>query len=88
MHAKRTKVMTTIGSKPGSLAFRRDMFLNITLIADWQEISKQREQRINEDLHRDNLKRSQFDYCSGQKFLKRVNHPTKLGVRNSGPYPI
>jgi hypothetical protein len=42
MHATRTTVMTKIGSTPGSLAFRRDMFLNIPLIADWQAIAKQR----------------------------------------------
>jgi transposase InsO family protein len=88
MHATRTTVMTTIGSTPGSLAFSRDMFLNIPLIADWQAIAKQREQRINDDLRRANLKRRQFDYCSGEKVLKRVHHPTKLGVRTSGPYPI
>ena len=88
MHATRTTVMTTIGSTPGSLAFSRDMFLNIPLIADWQAIAKHREQRINEDLRRANLKRRQYDYCSGQKVLKRVHHPTKLGVRTSGPYPI
>ena len=88
MHAIRTTVMTTIGSSPGSLAFSRDMFLNIPLVADWQEIAKHREQRINDDLRRANLKQRQYDYCSGQKVLKRVHHPTKLGVRTSGPYPI
>ena len=62
MHATRTTVMTTIGSSPGSLAFSRDMFLNIPLVADWQAIAKHREQRINDDLRRSNLKRRQYDY--------------------------
>ena len=88
MHAMRTTVVTTLGSTPGSLAFSRDMFLNIPLIANWQAIAKHREQRINEDLRRVNLKRRQHDYCSGQKVLKKVHDPTKLGVRTSGPYPI
>ena len=35
MHAMRTSVHTTLGSSPGNLAFNRDMFLNIPLIADW-----------------------------------------------------
>ena len=36
MHAMRTTVATTLGSAPGSLAFSRDMFLNVPLVADWQ----------------------------------------------------
>ena len=88
MHATRTTVMTTLGSTPGSLAFSRDMFLNIPLIADWQAIAKHREQRINDDLHRANKRRRHHDYCPGQKVLKKVHNPTKLGVRTSGPYPI
>ena len=88
MHATRTTVMTTLGSTPGSLAFSRDMFLNIPLIADWQAIARHREQRINDDLHRANKRRRHHDYCPGQKVLKKVHNPTKLGVRTSGPYPI
>ena len=88
MHATRTTVMTTLGSTPGALAFSRDMFLNIPLIADWQAIAKNREQRINDDLRRANRKRRQFDYVSGQKVLKKVHDPTKLGVRTTGPYSI
>ena len=50
MHATRTTVMTTPGSTPGSLAFSRDMFLNIPLISDYQAITRHREQRVNDDL--------------------------------------
>ena len=88
MHAIRTTVMTTLGATPGSLAFSRDMFLNIPLIADWQAIAKHREQRINDDLHRANRKRRQYDYAPGQQVLKKVHDPTKLGVRTSGPYNV
>jgi hypothetical protein len=34
MHAMWTTVATTSGSAPGALAFSRDMFLNVPLIAD------------------------------------------------------
>jgi hypothetical protein len=34
MHAMQTTVATTLGSAPGALAFSRDMFLNVPLIAD------------------------------------------------------
>ena len=88
MHAMRTTIATTLGSTPGALAFSRDMFLNIPLIADWQAIAKHREHHVNENLRRANRKRRQYDYATGQKVLKKVHDPTKLGVRTSGPYTI
>jgi hypothetical protein len=39
MHAMQTTIATTLGSFPGALAFTRDMFLNVPLIADWQAIA-------------------------------------------------
>ena len=56
MHAMRTTVATTLGSAPGSLAFSRDMFLNVPLVADWQTIARVREQHVNENLRRANRK--------------------------------
>ena len=50
MHVMQCTITTTIGSTPGSLAFSRDMFLNIPLIADWQSIAQRREHFINENL--------------------------------------
>ncbi len=49
MHAMHTMVATILGSTPGALAFSRDMFLNITLIADWQTIATHHEQHVNEN---------------------------------------
>jgi hypothetical protein len=40
MHAMQTTVVTTLGSTPGALAFARDMFLNMPLIADWQAVAR------------------------------------------------
>jgi hypothetical protein len=88
MHAMQTTVATTLGSAPGSLAFARDMFLNVPLIADWQSIARLREHHVNENLRRANRKRYQFDYAPGQQVLKKVHDPTKLGVRTDGPYTI
>jgi transposase InsO family protein len=88
MHAMRTTVATTLGSTPGALAFSRDMFLNVPLIADWQAIARAREQHVNENLRRANKKRRQYDYAVGQRVLKKVPNPTTLGVRTEGPYPI
>ena len=62
--------------------------MNIPLVADWQAIAARREQLVNDNLPRANKKRRQYDYASGQKVLKMVHDPTKLGVRTSGPYTI
>ena len=35
MHDMQNTVATTLGSTPGALAFSRDMFLNVPLVADW-----------------------------------------------------
>ena len=87
-HAMRTTIATTLGGTPGALAYSRDMFLNVPLVADWQLIAQRSEQYINDDLRRANLKRRSYDYAVGQKVLKKVHDPTKLGVRTLGPYTI
>jgi hypothetical protein len=88
MHAMQTTVATTLGSTPGTLAFARDMFLNVPLIADLQAIGRTHEHHVNENLRRANRKQRQYDYALGQQDLKKVHDPTKLGVRTEGPYTI
>ena len=88
MHAMITTVATTFVSTPSTLAFSRDVFLNVPLVADWQTISRKREHHVNENLRKANAKRRYFDYAEGQQVLKEVHNPTKLGVRKTGPYPI
>jgi hypothetical protein len=88
MHAMQTTVATTLGSTPGALAFARDMFLNMPLIADWQAIARTCKHHSNQNLRRANRKRRQYDYAPGQQVLKKVHDPTKLGVRTEGPYTI
>ena len=88
MHAMRTVVATSLGSTPGALAFGRDMLLNVPLVADWKAITHAREQKVNENLRRVNAKRRSYDYEQGQKVLKLVHKPTKLGRRTFGPFTI
>jgi hypothetical protein len=88
MHAMQTTVSTTLGSAPGSLAFARDMFLNVPLVADWQTIARKKKQHVNKNLRRANQKRHQYDYATGQQVLKKVHNSTLLGVRTMGPYNI
>ncbi len=88
MHAMQTTVATTLGSTPGALAFARDMFLNVPLIADWQAIARTCEHHVNENLRRANRKQCQFDYAPEQQVLKKVHNPPMLEVRTEGPYTI
>jgi hypothetical protein len=85
MHAMRVGIHSTMGSSPGNLVFNEDMFLNITLIADWHAITLKREHLINENLMKENQKRRRYDY---QKILKKTWKPRKLGIRTTGPYTI
>jgi hypothetical protein len=52
MHAMQTTVATSLGSTPGALAFARDVFLNVPLIADWQAIACTCKYHVNENLRR------------------------------------
>ena len=88
MHAMRTNIATSLGSSPGALVYGRDMFLNVPLIADWHSIATRREQLVNENLRRQNLKRRTYDYNVNDLVLKKVYKPTKLGQRTTGPYTI
>ncbi len=88
MQTMQTTVATTLGSTPGALAFARDMFLNMPLIADWQAIAHTPEHHGNENSQCANRKRCQCHYAPGQQVLKKVHNPTKLGVRTEGPYTI
>jgi hypothetical protein len=88
IHAMRITVTTTLSSAPGSLAFARDMFLNVPLVADWQTIAGKREHHVNKNLRRANQKRWQYDYAAGEQVPKKVHNPNLLGVRANGPYTI
>ena len=88
MHAMRVTTATTLGITPGALAFSRDMFLNVLLIADWHTITQRRVQYVNDNLRHANRKCRQYDYALGQKVLKKVHDPAKMGVRTTGPYNV
>ena len=88
MHAMRTVVATSLGSTPGALAFSRDMLLKMLLVTVWKAITHAPEQRVNENLRRENVKRRSYDYEQGQKVLKLVHKRTKLGRRTFGPFTI
>lgn len=86
--ALRCTVSTPLRATPGSLAFARDMFLDVPYVADWQLIQSRRQMLVDEARRKMNLKRRSYDYTVGQRVLKHVHQPTKMGFRKEGPYEI
>jgi hypothetical protein len=88
MHATRASVHRALPTTPGALAFQRDMFLNIPLIANLQTIRDRRQVLIDKKLRRQNIKRRSFDHAIGQGIMVEVPNPGKLDQRTTGPFPI
>jgi len=78
----------TFKASPGSLAFGRDMILDIPIIADWELIQRNRQQLIDQRLIDANRKRFSHDYHIGDQVLKLIYKPDKLAPRATGPYQI
>lgn len=69
MHATRCAVHRTLQISPGALVYRRDMFLDLPIIADLLTIQQRRQILIDENLRRENNRRRTFDYQVGQQIL-------------------
>ena len=88
-HSLRATVSMTLKATPGGLAFYSDMLLNVPLISDWQAIQKHREKLFNKYLLNSNKKRTNYDYCVGQKILKYNNSKIgKLASNTTGTFEI
>ena len=91
MHACRCACSSSLNHhSPGALAFGRDMFLDIPLIADIIAIQNNRQLLVDKRLLRANASRIRHDYAVGDLVWKR-NHlgfSDKLMPSVSGPYPI
>ena len=88
VYATRAALHGALKASPGSLAFGRDMVLDIPLIADWHTIQQRRQQLIDHRLIAANRKRISYDYHIGDEVLKLVYKPDKLQPRATGPYSI
>lgn len=88
MHVTRCAVTQSIGTTPGSLVFRRDMFIDLPVIADLVAIRERRQLLIDDNLRRQNLKRREHHYRVGDTILIKARTPNKLQPRAHGPYPI
>ncbi len=86
--ALRATVHGTLKATPGSIAFNRDMILDIPFQADLHLLQTRRQQLIDQRLIESNRKRFSYDYAVGDEVLKLVYKPDKLEPRAKGPYPI
>ena len=87
-YAYRTTVHGTLKATPGSIAFNRDMVMDIPFIADLQLLQEKRQQLIDKRLIEANRRRISHDYQPGNRALKLVYKPNKLQPRAIGPYVI
>ena len=89
MHTLRSSVSRSLNNhSPGSLAFHRDMFLNLPLQADLLAIQQRRQLLIDENLRRQNAKRRSMDYRVGQEVLVKDKDGAKLSPQTKGPFRI
>jgi hypothetical protein len=89
-HATRTAVHRSIGNSPVSLAFHRNMFLPIPVIADLQAIRDRRQLQVDAALVRENKRRHFRDYTVGDQVLvlDQNKNRRKLDPTASGPYTV
>ncbi len=87
-HAIRTVAHNTLRMAPGAMVFRRDMFLDIPLEADFVQLNERRQAMIDRNLLAANNKRRTYDYKVGDEVLKIIPDPSKLDPRAEGPYTV
>ena len=89
MHATRAAAHSSLEyCTPGSLAFGRDMALNIPYQADLLLLQEKRQQKIDQRLLHANAKRQYFDYQPGMKVYLLTDRKSKLQPVHKGPYDI
>ena len=91
MHATRCAASQSLnGLSPGTIAFRRDMFVDIPYVADILTISRSRQALIDSRLLKENAKRISHDYRIGEPVMKKsiLSLSDKLLPLFTGPYII
>jgi transposase InsO family protein len=91
MHATRCAAHSSLQRyTPGSLVFRRDMYLDIPLIADILTLQQLRQQGIDKRLLQANAKRRPHEFKVNDNVLKRreITSADKLRSTYTGPHQI
>lgn len=78
---------TTLGYSPAQLVFGQYMFMPINFQIDWERIKRKRQQKIQQNNMRENLKRLPHEYAAGDLVtLERPGIIPKLSLLREGPY--
>jgi hypothetical protein len=87
-YSARTAIHSTLKITPGSLAFHRDMLLDIPLIADLHLLQQKRQALVDERVFQANRVRISHDYQPQDEVLILAYKPDKLAPRATGPFVI
>ena len=87
--AIRSTYHTVLKSTPGAAIFGRDMLFDIPYIANWNDIGRRRQEKVNKDNQRENLTHLPFDYVVGGKIhMRKDGILRKAIIKYEGPYTI
>jgi len=88
IHVLRSSVSRSLAlHSPGEIAFHRNMFLNVPIMADLEGLHSKRAALVQKNLEFANKRRIRYDYQHGQQVLV-TNVKDKLGNRTEGPFTI
>ena len=88
MFAVRATYHKTLQASLMQLVFGRDAILNIKHVADWEQIRKRKQLRINHNNMRENMRRNNHQYKVGDKILVKRMKNSKHDLEFMGPFPI
>ena len=73
MFAVRATYHTTLQASPIQLVFGRDSILNIKHVSNWEHIRQRKQERINRNNKRENMRHNDHQYKVGDKILVNRN---------------
>ncbi len=89
MYSMRSTISVVLKASSGALAFSHDMLLNVPLVTEWQTITCNVEELVNDALLKNNQRRINYDFYVWQRVLKHYNTiKGKLAVKTSSPFEI
>ena len=86
--AIRSTYHTTTKATPAELVFGRDMIIERSFEANWDDIRQQKQKLINDNNTRENKKRKYHDYRVGDQVLYRRRKTAKHNRPYDGPFTI
>jgi transposase InsO family protein len=87
-YSLRASVHRSLKASPGSIAFHRDMLLDVPLLINMETLRQQRQALVDQTLLDANKKRRFHDYRVGDEILTLTYQPNKMEPRARGPYQI